>query len=103
MRSELMTNETTTATGDWLPLGPVPCTIQAAVVGTGAVTASVVIEVSNNGVDAESDTDSTLALSGTTRDSAGTVLSAPWAMIRARVASISGTGAAVTVTKSNQP
>lgn len=71
---------------------------QATVVGTGAVSATVKIEVSNDGVGWLSDTTSTLALSGTNIASAGFSSSAPWQYVRANITAISGTGAAVTVT-----
>jgi hypothetical protein len=73
---------------------------QATVSGTGAVSASVVIEVSNDNVGWLSDSSSTLSLSGTTVASAGLVATSTWAYVRARVTAISGTGASVTVTAS---
>jgi hypothetical protein len=73
---------------------------QATVVGTGAVSASVTIEVSNDNVGWISDSTSILSLSGTTVASAGLVATATWAFIRAKVTAISGTEASVTVTAS---
>ncbi len=70
-------------------------TFQAKVVGTGAVTATVIIEVSNDG--ANFDTMATITLSGTTTDTDGFVSDASWLYVRARLTAISGTGAAVTV------
>lgn len=62
--------------------------------GTGA--ASVVIEVSNN--NSTWVTMDTIGLTlGTTQTSDGSVYSAPWLYVRANVASISGTGAKVSV------
>ena len=72
--------------------------IQATVVGTGAVTASIVIEVSNDNLGWVSNAVSNINLSGTSVASQGFLLKAPWAYIRARVTGITGTGASVTVT-----
>lgn len=71
---------------------------QAAVAGTGAVTATVIIEGSNEGVPVNYLTLATITLSGTTSASDGFVGTAAWASVRARLTAISGTGAAVTVT-----
>lgn len=62
---------------------------------TGA--ASVNIEVSNDGVTWLTLGTITLTL-GTTATGDGFASTAPWAFVRANVASISGTGASVTVT-----
>lgn len=76
----------------------------ARVAGTGSVSASVDIRVSNQDVDDAGDVDqwvvaATIALSGTTTDDDGVTLSAdaPWRWYSARAYSHSGTGAAVTV------
>lgn len=68
---------------------------QAFVVGTGAVSATVIIEGTNNDVDWV--TIATLNLTGTTRATDGGVAETLWSKIRGRVSAISGTGAAVTV------
>lgn len=72
---------------------------QAYIVGTGAVSATVLIEATND--------ESlgwillgTITLSGTTSTTDGFASEAPWGYYRARVTAISGTGAAVTVTVS---
>lgn len=70
-------------------------TFQAVVTGTGAVSATVLIQVSNDGTNWEEL--ATIALAGTTSDSAGFASDAPWAYVRANVTTISGTDAAVTV------
>lgn len=73
---------------------------QATVSGTGAVTATVIIEGSNEDP-AKSPTFLTIAtitLSGTTSASDGFVGTAAWGYVRARLTAITGTGAAVTVT-----
>lgn len=74
-------------------------TFQATVVGTGAVTASVDIEVSNDGTYWVDTVAGTISLSGTTSHSDGfTTTEAPWKYVRANVTAISGTGATVNVT-----
>jgi len=93
---------TTTVTGDSFEalndgLGIFPNqTYQATVTGTGAVTATVIIEFSNDGTNWL--TGATISLSGTTSASDGFVSSASWVYRRARVTAISGTSAAVVVT-----
>lgn len=74
--------------------------MQATVTGTGAVTATVVFEVSNDNVNWIVEPIATITLSGTTTDSQGFTMNAPWAYVRARLTAISGTGAVVTVTAS---
>lgn len=94
---DLLQNATTTVTGDWKYKDAPQATIQATVSGTGAVTATVIIDVSNDGVNAVATPAGTITLSGTTSASDGFVTSSPWKYIRARVTSISGTNAAVYV------
>lgn len=70
----------------------------AKVAGTGAVTATVLVQVSNT-----PDTDSfftlaTITLSGTTSAADGFVSDESWQYVRGKVTAISGTGAAVTLT-----
>ena len=91
----------TTVTGGSVPIkeeNTREMSIQATVAGTGALTASIIIEVSNDNRGWVSNAVSNINLSGTTVASQGLLLKAPWAYIRARVTSISGTGASVTVT-----
>ena len=71
---------------------------QARVVGTGAVTATVEIQFSNDGTNWMSHADYTLTLSGTTSDVDAFTEEDAYAYHRASVTAISGTGAAVTVT-----
>lgn len=66
---------------------------QAVVAGTGAVSATVLVEVSNNNVDFL--TLGTITLSGTTRATDGFASDAPWRFIRGNVTAISGTSASV--------
>jgi len=88
---------TTTATSAWVYKGAVQAAIQATVTGTGAVTATVVIDCSNDGVNACATPLGTITLSGTTSNADGFTTMAPWKFIRARVTAISGTGASVDV------
>lgn len=69
-------------------------TVQAKVVGTGAVTADVAVQVSNNGTDFH--TLSTIALTATTSDVDGYAITAPWGYVRLDVTNVTGTGATVT-------
>ena len=97
---------TATATGTAEYKDSPNSTFQAIVTGTGAVTATVTIEVSN---DPRVLTDSanaawlstvlgTITLSGTNSSSDGfTTSNAPWKYVRANVTAISGTGATVQV------
>lgn len=86
--------------GGWAgPTTHGPKTVQAHVAGTGAVTATVVIEVTNNTALASSAlTIATITLSGTTTAVDGTLISAQrWGYYRARLTAISGTGAVANV------
>lgn len=70
-------------------------TIQANIAGTGAVSATVTLEGSNG---LGWSVIKTLSLTGTDDDiKHDTVQGQPWAMVRAQIASISGTGATVNV------
>ena len=74
-------------------------TFQATVTGTGSVSATVVIEVSNDTVGWITAADSVITLpTGTTTVSDGFLSTASWAYVRARCTAISGTAAVVTVT-----
>lgn len=70
-------------------------TFQAVITGTGVVTATVIIEASNNGIDFL--TLGTITLSGTNTTNDGFASSAAWVFHRARLTAISGTDASVTV------
>jgi hypothetical protein len=73
-------------------------TFHAVVTGTGAVTATVDIEVSNDGSTWVDTVAGTITLSGTTSHADGfTTTAAPWKFVRANVTAISGTGATVQV------
>lgn len=72
-------------------------TFQAIVTGTsGAVTATVVVDGSNDGVNWCSTPIGTITLSGTISASDGFTTVAPWKFVRARITAISGTNATVT-------
>ncbi len=86
---------TVTATGQQFGRNGASWSYQLAVVGTGAVSATATIEVSNHG--GQWVTFGTLSASGTTAASDSIVGTAPWAYHRARIDTISGTGALATV------
>ena len=94
-RIPLMTGRTSTATGTTIEAPGPGATVQARVTGTGAVTATVVVQVSN--FDNVWLTLGTLSLSGTTTATAGLALDAHWAYIRADLTALTGTGATVDV------
>jgi hypothetical protein len=90
-------NATTTSTGDWVLKESPLTSIQAAVVGTGAVAATIIIDCSNDGTYACSTPLGTITLSGTTSNSDGFTTNAPWKYVRYRITAISGTSATVNV------
>lgn len=96
VRSLFTTGVTTTATGNTVYKDSPYSTFQATVTGTGAVTATVLIECSNDGTNWNTTVLGTISLSGTTTASDGFTTTAPWKYVRARVSAISGTGATVT-------
>lgn len=68
--------------------------VQAKVAGTGAVTADVAVEVSNNNTDWITST--TIALTDTDEDVDGAAISAAWAYYRLTLTNLTGTGATCT-------
>ena len=88
---------TTTTTGPWIYKDSPFASFQAVVVGTGAVAATVEIEVSNDGVYELATELGTITLSGTTAFSDGFTTVCPWKYARAKVTAVSGTGATVQV------
>lgn len=99
----IMNGQTTTGAGSIVTIHPEHRSFQATVTGTGAVTATVIIQVCNHGCDNEDNwIDATLSphidLSGTTTASDGFTMIAKWAYSRGYVEAISGTDAAVTIT-----
>lgn len=75
-------------------------TYQATVTGSGTVSATVVIQASDDGVGWV--TLGTITLSGTSPQTDGFASTAPWIEVRGDVTAISGTGAAVTLTMGAQ-
>ena len=82
-------------------------TFQATVIGTGAVTATVGIQVTND-EDANGNPQNwcatvlgTITLSGTTAVADGFTSIAPWRYVRAAVSNVTGTGATVQVLMGN--
>lgn len=96
----LLNAVTTTGTGAVNYLGRNPGnanrTYQATVSGTGAVSATVLVLASDDGVGWV--TLGTITLSGTGTASDGFAALAPWMEVEGDVTAISGTGAAVTLT-----
>lgn len=90
---------TTGSTYDAGPEGITGRTFVANVAGTGAVTATVLVQVSNN--NSHWITLATITLSGTTSADDGFVADESWQYVRGKVTAISGTGAAVTLTMSD--
>lgn len=86
---------TTTTTGNAHYKDSPYSTFQATVTGTGAVSATVVIDCSNDGTNWCATALGTITLSGTTSAADGFTTTAPWKFIRARVTAVSGTGATV--------
>lgn len=73
---------------------------QVTLTGTGAITANIAIEVSNDRVGWISDSVSEIQMSGDNIVSKGFAAKTPWAYTRARVISITGTDAGISVTVS---
>ena len=93
----ILNGKTSTGDSEIFTIYPRARTFDAKVVGTGAVTATVIIYVSNTGDDDDWIDAGTITLSGTTSDADGFAMEAKWAYTKANVSAISGTGAAVTV------
>lgn len=94
----LINGSTATVTGDAQSCVDVSNkTFQASVTGTGAVTATVVIEVSNHPTLLGWVELGTITLSGTTTTTDGFASQESWAHCRARLSAISGTSATVYV------
>jgi len=91
----VMLNRTATGAGTPVSAQSAPQSIQGTVTGTGAVTATIAIEVSNDLVNWF--TMGQIILSGTTSSTDGFTGQAMWALMRANVTAISGTGATVNV------
>ena len=94
-RTVLLNAATTVSSGASFPGGSGNSTYQATVRGTGAVSATVLIEASNDGENYL--TLATITLSGTNSSSDGFSSNSAWASVRANLTAISGTNTAVTV------
>lgn len=95
----LLSTNSGSTTGISHALSGGPFTVIASEVGTGAVTATVVVEVTNvPSVTTSWLTLGTITLSGTTTAQDGFASAAAWGAIRAKTTAISGTSAIVTVT-----
>ena len=70
---------------------------QAIETGSGSVTATVTIEVSNDGINVVSTVACTISLTGTATVSDGCTTDFGWAFVRANVTAITGTTAKVSV------
>jgi len=78
-------------TGNWVYKDAPSATFQAVVNGTGAIGATITIQVSNDGINAVATSLGTITLSGTTVVSDGFTTSSPWKYVRAVVSAPSGT------------
>jgi hypothetical protein len=92
----LLQSVTTTGAGAANQLLGLNESYMASVAGTGAISASINIEVSNNPA-VGWNVLATISLSGTTSAFSGTTSAASWAYVRGNVTALSGTGAAVTL------
>lgn len=88
----------TGASGTFGPAKAGEKVFQATVTGTGAVSATILIQVSNNASTLGWIDMCTITLSGTTTDTDACSSEASWGYYRANVTAVSGTGAAVYVT-----
>lgn len=94
-QQNLMSGVTTNTNGTAYDRPEAVWSYQGAIAGTGAVSCTVTIQVSNDGSNWE--TFGTMSLSGTTSDTDTLSGNAPWAVHRAVTSAISGTGATVSV------
>ena len=77
---------------------PAPATVfQVILSGTGAVSATVLFEVSLDGTNWVTPGMATVTLSGTTSVTDGFASNAPWRYVRPNITTISGTGATITI------
>jgi hypothetical protein len=93
--TKLLNGITATAIGSSVLLPSSSFTVQAVVTGSGALTATVVLEVSNDGLNFL--TLATYTLSGTSTAHDGAAFTSPWMYARARLTAVSGTSASVSV------
>lgn len=95
---DILSGATTTATGVAMYKDSPYSTFQANVAGSGAVSATVLIEGSNDGTLWSKTALATITLSATTSDTDGAFVTSTYKFVRARISAISGTGATVKVT-----
>ena len=88
---------TATGAGSWVRRRDVASSFQAVLTGTGAVTAEIDIEASNDGVNALETAHGTITLVGTDSSSDGFETTSNWLYVRANVTALTGTGATVKV------
>src|SRR5690242_1869997 len=91
------TPPTVATTGSWLYKDSPYSTFQATVNGTGAIGATVAIQVSNDGINAISTVLGTITLSGTTVASDGFSSTSSWKYVRAVISAPSGTISSISV------
>lgn len=91
----LLNSVTSTVTGEALELDSWAGSVQATILGSGAVAATVDIQASNDGIGWLQM--ARFYLAGTDFDSCGFGRKIPWAFVRGKVVSISGSSASVTV------
>jgi hypothetical protein len=90
--------QTANGTSQWVYKDSPHATFQATVTGTGAVTGTFVIEVSNDGVNPATTPAGTITLTGTAPVSDGFVTqNSPWKYVRCTLSNLTGTGAAAQV------
>jgi hypothetical protein len=85
---DILVGATTVAPGSWHYKDAPQAAFQATVTGTGAVSATVTIEYSNDGINALTSVGGTITLSGTTVNSDGFTSNTPWKFVRANVTAI---------------
>ena len=98
-RTVLLNAATAISAGAPFPGGTGNSTYQASVRGSGAVSANINIEASDDGENFM--LLATISLSGTTSATDGFISIAAWASVRANLTAIAGTNAAVTVITSS--
>ena len=95
----LISGATTAATGETAEIhnNGAPRTVQASIAGTGAQTATVIVEGANEATGTYFETIVTFTLSGNPNDHGGYAFPANWTYLRARITTLTGTGATINV------
>lgn len=86
---------TTNTTGSWYFKDAPNAGIQATVTGSGALTATITVQVSNDGVNPCATAAGVITLSGTGTQSDGFATNAAWKYVRVVVSNVTGTNATV--------